>query len=155
MNNNGKQRKKTVIRVIFVVGLIGLAIASFIALKFYKGFFAPNVTDNEEYLYIYSNWEFEDIMVNVARLGVVKDTASFRWAADKMDYPSRVKAGKYKLESGMTNRTLLNKLGGGFQEPVNLRFENVRLRENFAALLANQLEPDSIAFINLFNSDSI
>src|SRR5690606_4214804 len=115
----------------------------------------PNVTDEEEYLYIHSDWDFEDIMTNVGQLRIVRDTASFRWAAEKMDYPQRIKAGRYKLERGMNNRTLINKLGGGFQDPVQLRFENVRLKENFAALLAEQLEPDSIAFISLFNDDSL
>ena len=72
-----------------------------------------------------------------------------------MDYPNRVKAGKYRLEPDMNNRTLINKLGGGIQEPVKLRFENIRLKENFAAHLAQQLEPDSIAFINLLNDESL
>lgn len=155
MNNNGKIKKKTIFRIILAIAAIAIVVTGFLAVKFYKGFFAPNITENEEYLYIYSDWEFEDVMASIAQLQVVNDTSSFRWAAEKMDYPERVKAGKYKLESGMTNRALLNKLGGGFQEPVNLRFENVRLKENFAALLANQLEPDSIAFINLLNSDSV
>lgn len=155
VNINRNKKKKTIVRIILTVVLISVVGACFIAVKYYKGFFAPNVTENEEYLYIHSGWEFEDVMGSIVQLQVVKDTTSFRWAAEKMDYPIRVKAGKYKLEPGMTNRVLLNKLGGGFQEPVNLRFENVRLKENFAALLANQLEPDSIAFISLLSSESI
>jgi len=148
---NKKKLRLTLLAIAFAAIIVG----GLVTYKYYKGFFAPNVTDNTEYLYIYSHWDFEDVMQSIGELQAVDDTASFRWAAGKMEYPERVKPGKYKLEPGMNNRTLINKLGGGFQEPVKLRFENVRLKENLAAVLANQLEPDSIAFINLLNNDSL
>lgn len=151
----GQKKNGIVIKIVLAVVVVGIAVGGFIAFKFYKGFFAPNVTDKEAYLYIHSDWDFEDLMASISALEIVTDTTTFRWAAEKMDYPGRVKAGRYKLEAGTNNRTLINKLGGGFQDPVQLRFENVRLKENFAALLANQLEPDSIAFINQLNSDSV
>jgi len=44
---------------------------------------------------------------------------------------------------------------GGLQEPVKLRFQNIRLKEDFAGFLATQLEPDSLSFINLLNSDTV
>jgi len=140
---------------LLIVAVVAITAGGLIALKYYKGFFAPSVTAENEYLYIYSHWDFEDVMTSIRELHVVEDTAAFRWAANKMEYPNRVKPGKYRLEPGMNNRTLINKLGGGLQEPVKLRFENVRLKENLAAVLANQLEPDSIAFINLLNDDSL
>ncbi len=150
-----KKKKNSLLKIVLVIAVLALVAGGIIAYKYYRGFFEPNVTAEEEYLYIYSHWDFEDVMSNIGELHLVDDTASFRWAAEKMDYPNRVKAGKYRLEPGMNNRTLINKLGGGFQEPVKLRFENIRLRENFAAHLASQLEPDSIAFINLLNDDSL
>ncbi|SFC21262.1 UPF0755 protein [Parapedobacter composti] len=150
-----KRRKKALFRILFIIAAIAIAIGGIIAYRYYKGLFAPNVTAEEEYLYVYTHWDFEDVMTSIGELHIVDDTASFRWAANKMEYPNRVKPGKYKLEPGMNNRTLLNKLGGGMQEPVKLRFENVRLKEHFAAILASQLEPDSIAFIDVLNNDSI
>lgn len=147
--------KKKLRITLLVIALVAILAGGLIAFKYYKGFFAPSVTGDADYLYVYSHWDFEDVVTSLGELNAVKDTAAFRWAASKMDYPGRVKAGKYKLDPGMNNRTLINRLGGGFQEPVKLRFENVRLKENLAAVLASQLEPDSIAFINLLNSDSI
>lgn len=150
-----KVKKGGLLKIILAVSAAVVVVGCIIAFKYYRGFFAPNVTANAEYLYIYSHWDFEDVIHNIGELHLVDDTATFRWAAKKMEYPGRVKPGKYKLDPGMNNRTLINKLGGGFQEPVKLRFENVRLKENLAAVLANQLEPDSIAFINLLNNDSL
>lgn len=140
---------------LLIIAVVAIIAGSVIGFKYYKGFFAPNVTAEAEYLYIYTHWDFEDVMTSIGELRAVKDTASFRWAANRMEYPSRVKPGRYRLEPDMDNRTLINRLGGGFQEPIRLRFENVRLKENLAAILANQLEPDSIAFINLLNDDSV
>lgn len=148
-------KKKKLGLLILAVAFVAIVTAGVIAYNYYKGFFAPNVTAESEYLYIYTHWGFEDVMTSVGELNAVNDTGSFRWAATKMDYPVRVKPGRYKLEPGMNNRTLINKLRGGFQDPVKLRFENVRLKENLASVLANQLEPDSIAFINLLNDESL
>ncbi len=150
-----QMKKKKIRLIVLVVAAVAMATAGVIGYRYYKGFFAPNVTAETEYLYIYTHWGFEDVMKSIGELHAVDDTAAFRWAATKMDYPTRVKPGKYRLEPGMNNRTLINRLGGGFQEPVKLRFENVRLKENLAATLAGQLEPDSIAFINLLNDDSL
>lgn len=134
--------------------VIVLAVGGTIAYRYYQAFFAPSVTADAEYLYIYSHWDFDDVMTNIGEIHAVEDTAVFRWAAERMDYPGRVKPGRYKLDAGMNNRTLINRLGGGFQEPVRLRFENVRLKENLAGLLARQLEPDSIDFINMLNDST-
>src|SRR5690606_29389414 len=148
-------KKKGTLITLGVVAVLALVIGGVIAYKYYKSFFAPSVTADAEYLYVYTHWDFEDVMTSIGELHAVADTAAFRWAATKMDYPGRVKPGKYKLEAGMNNRTLINRLGGGFQEPVRLRFENVRLKENLASVLAKQLEPDSIAFVNALNDDSL
>ncbi|MGK6351022.1 endolytic transglycosylase MltG [Parapedobacter sp. DT-150] len=150
-----EKKKKGSVRVLLLIAAVVVVAGGIVAYRYYKGFFAPNVTAETEYLYVYTHWDFEDVMTSIGELHAVEDTAAFRWAATKMDYPTRVKPGKYKLEPGMNNRTLVNKLGGGFQEPVNLRFENVRLKENLAAVLAGQLEPDSLAFINLLNNDTL
>jgi conserved hypothetical protein, YceG family len=150
-----KTRKKSNYRILLIVAAVILVVGGVVAYRYYKGFFAPNVSAEEEYLYVYSHWDFEDLMSSIGELHIVEDTASFRWAAEKMEYPARVKPGKYKLEPGMNNRTLINKLGGGLQEPVQLRFDNVRLKENLAGVLAGQLEPDSIAFVSMLNNDSL
>src|SRR5690606_26384645 len=150
-----KTRKKSNYRILLIVAAVILVVGGVVAYRYYKGFFAPNVSAEEEYLYVYSHWDFEDLMSSIGELHIVEDTASFRWAAEKMEYPARVKPGKYKLEPGMNNRTLINKLGGGLPEPVQLRFDNVRLKENLAGVLAGQLEPDSIAFVSMLNNDSL
>ncbi|MEH6306456.1 endolytic transglycosylase MltG [Olivibacter sp. CPCC 100613] len=142
-------------RVISIILIIALLAGSVIAYTYYKRYFAPNVTDAEEYLYVRTGATFNDLLEDLGEKNIVSDTASFRWAAEKMEYPSRIKPGKYKLKKGANNRTLINMLGGGFQEPVKLRFQNIRLRDQFAGYIATQIEPDSTLLIALLNSDTL
>jgi len=156
MDTLAKQKKKTFKkRLIAAVLVIILLAGTAIAYTYYKRYFAPNVTDVEEYAYIRTGATFEDVMQEMAEKDLLNDTASFRWAAEKMEYPVRVKPGKYRLQKGMNNRTLINMLGGGFQEAVKLRFQNIRLKDQFAGYLATQIEPDSNMLVALMNSDTL
>ncbi|SEN49571.1 UPF0755 protein [bacterium A37T11] len=148
-------KKKRILRLLAGVVFAVLLAGGVVAYKMYIRFLAPSVTESQPYLYIHTGTSFEEVMQELAQKNIVEDTASFHWAANWMKYPSRVKPGKYKLSKGMNNRRLINMLGGGFQEPVHLRFQNIRLKEEFAGFLGTQLEPDSIAMINMLNSDSL
>ncbi len=47
----------------------------------------------------------------------------------------------------MSNRSLINMLKAGNQEPVTLNFHNLRLKEQFAGFVSKKLEPDSVSSI--------
>lgn len=145
------KKKSTTIKIIAAVLGVALLVGGLVAYRYYKGFFAPNTGEEDVYLYIRTGSGFEDVMASVVAEELVTDTVTFRWAAEQMDYPGRVKPGRYRIAPNTNNRTLINMLGGGFQEPVRVRFDNIRLKESFAAALEKQLEPDSLAFVNLLN----
>lgn len=146
--NKGKKILLALVLAVIVTGGI-------FAYRYYNRYFAPNVTDSQSYLYVSTGSTIDSVINNLAEHDILKDTATFRWAAYKMEYPGRVKAGKYKLTQGMNNRQLINMLGGGFQEPVQLRFQNIRLKGDFAAFVASKLEPDSTNLMDLFNDSSL
>jgi len=148
--------KKTLAKRIVSISLVILLLmGTVIGYTYYRRYFAPNVTDTEDYLYISTGSTFDDIVREAGEKNILSDTTSFRWAAEQMDYPARIKPGKYRLQKGMNNRTLINMLGGGFQEPVKLRFQNMRLKDQFAGYIATQIEPDSTTLITLINSDTL
>jgi len=155
MHTQPKKKNSPVKKIILAFILLLVAAGAILAYTYYKRYFAPNVTDSGDYLYVKTGAQFEDLMLELGEKNMLRDTASFRWAAVNMEYPSRIKPGKYKLNKSMNNRTLINMLGGGFQEPVKLRFQNIRLKEQFAGFLATQIEPDSTSLINLMNSDTL
>lgn len=153
VNKNAKKRFP--IRAILLALAICAVVAGYVAFRLYTAFFSSNVTKNHEYLYVRTGWTFEEVFNEISEKGIVENPKTFRWAAEKMDYPSRVKAGKFRLEPGMNNRTLINKLGGGLQEPVRIRFEHLRLKEDLAGLIATQLEADSTAIFNLLHDGAV
>ncbi|HVW96305.1 MAG TPA: endolytic transglycosylase MltG [Mucilaginibacter sp.] len=146
-SSGGTLRKFVVIMVIILLIAIG-----FTGLNYYLKYYTPNVTDSQQYLYIHNGATFNDVYKTVQEQGIVKDTASFYKAAENMNYVTRVKPGRYHLLKGMSNRRLINMLASGTQEPVNLSFHNIRLKEDFAAFVAKRIEPDSTAIIRLLDS---
>lgn len=151
MSNETKKlsgTQKAIFLSIFVLIVVGLVFG----MRFYKTYFAGNITANQKFLYIRTGAKLEDVYQEVENKHIVDDLVTFKVAANKMDLSSRLKPGRYKLSRGMNNRTLINKIKSGNQEPVNLKYQNLRTKEEFAGYLSKQLEPDSAAFIKLLDS---
>jgi UPF0755 protein len=119
--------------------------------NYYMKFVGPSVTDNEEYLYIKTGSTFADVYNTIETKEIVKNPEVFKWVAETMDYHT-IKPGKYKLESGMSNRKLINMLKSGNQEAVTLRFKSFRLKEDLAKYLSTQIEADSVSIVRLLDS---
>ena len=150
-----KKSVKTSTKIVLAVILLLVIALGVIGLKFYKVYFAPNVTDNQKYLYIKTGSKLDDLFEEVKEKNLLKDIGSFSQAAAKMELATRLKPGRYKLTKGMNNRSLLNMIKSGNQEPVKLKFHNLRKKENFAAYLGANLEADSMAFIQVLDSAAL
>ncbi len=145
--STGSTRKFMIaLAVIILIGLGGTIIF------YYLRYFGPNVTDNEKYLYIRTGAGYDEVYKKIRDEKIVKDTTTFNWAAHNMKYVGKVKPGKYRLTPGMSNRKFINMLLAGNQEPVQLSFRGLRLKEQFAAFVAKNLEPDSAAIMQLLDS---
>jgi UPF0755 protein len=131
--------------VIIVLSLAGTGIF------YYLRFFGPNVTDKQEYLYIKTGSTLNDVFKTINEQGIVKDTTSFLQSAQSMKYV-KVKPGKYRLKSGMSNRNFINMLKSGNQEPVTLAFHNIRLKDQFAGFVSKKIEADSVSIVRLLDS---
>lgn len=143
------------IQIFAVLALLSLAVAGFYGLKFYKDYFAGNVTDHEKYLYIKTNGTYAALLDSLTQKDILINLNSFKTAAHKMNLPKNLKPGRYSLKAGMNNRTLINKLKSGNQDPVQLKFQNIRKKANFAAYLATNMEADSLAFIKVLDSAAL
>jgi UPF0755 protein len=148
-SSGGTFRKFIVALVIIIIIAIG-----FTGLNYYLKYFGPNVTDKQEYLYIHTGSDFNDVYKTICSQDIVKDTTTFYSAAENMNYINRVKPGRYHLHEGMSNRRLINMLASGTQEPVTVSFHNLRLKEQFAGFVSKKIEPDSTAIIRLLDSAS-
>ena len=144
--------KKNTLKIAGILLVIALIIAGYFGLKIYSTYFAANVTDKQKYLYVKTGYVFEDLITDLRHQDVLNDIGTFWEAAEKMNLQGPLKPGKYRLTEGMNNRTLINMLKAGNQEPVKLKFQNLRQVENLASLLAKNLEPDSVSFMRLLDS---
>ncbi|WP_316787876.1 endolytic transglycosylase MltG [Pedobacter frigoris] len=153
--NEEKKGLKPVTKAILAILLVVLVIGGYYGLKFYKVYFAPNITGNEKYLYVRTGYTLDDVFKELKHKDILTDVGSFSQAAAKMELARSLKPGRYKVSKGMNNRSLINMLKAGNQDPVKLKFQNIRKKENFAGYLSRNLEPDSLAFISLLDSASL
>jgi len=147
-----KQKMSNGKKAAIIVAALVILIGGYFALNLYKVYFAPNVTENQKYLYIKTGSNYDSLVDNLKNKDILKSISSFATAAGKMNLPNNVKPGRYRLKKGMTNRALINMIKAGNQEPVKLKFQNIRKKENFAAYLASNLEADSLSFISVLDS---
>jgi len=150
-----KKNMSTGKKVAIIVALVVILIAGYFALNIYRLYFAPNITENQKYLYIKTGSSYDDLLAEIKKKDLVKSIGTFTAAATKMNLATSVKPGRYRLKKGMTNRTLINMIKAGNQDPVKLKFHNIRKKENFAAYLASNLEADSLSFINVLDSTAL
>lgn len=146
--SNGGTFKKFITALVLLVFIVLAGTVVF----YYLRYFGPSVTANEEYLYVHTGEGFSSVYKTIREKKMVKDSTYFLWAAQNMKYEGRVKPGRYRLKPGMSNRSLINMLASGSQEPVNFAFHNIRLKEQFAAFAGKKLEPDSTTIIHLLDS---
>lgn len=147
-----KIRKQKNIKTLIIFASVILAIAGYFGFTFYQNYFAPNVTSSQKYLYVRTGYVFENLVTELKNKAILDDHGTFSNAAEKMSLQGALKPGRYRLKKGMNNRTLINTLKAGNQEPVKLKLQNVRKKENLANLLAKNLEMDSASFMNLLDS---
>ncbi|WP_316825139.1 endolytic transglycosylase MltG [Pedobacter miscanthi] len=150
-----KKTMSTGKKAAIVIALIVILIAGYFALNIYRLYFAPNITENQKYLYIKTGSSYDDLLAEIKKKDLVKNIGAFTAAAGKMNLATNVKPGRYRLTKGMTNRSLINLIKAGNQDPVKLKFHNIRKKENFAAYLASNLEADSLSFINVLDSTAL
>jgi UPF0755 protein len=133
------------------IGLLILALGLFAAYKV----FGPNTgqLSQGEYLYIRTGATYEDVRRSLQEGDYLGDMWSFELLAKQAGYPARVKAGKYKINRGMSNYNIVRVLRSGRQTPVKLVINKVRTKQDIARLIGTQLEADSNKLLQLL-SDS-
>ena len=136
-------KRKIGLAIVLIVAAFGL----YFTYIFYRVFFLPNTTfeNRKSYVFISTGSDIDALLIELAPL--IKSTDDFRLAAEKKGYASRIRAGKYALDKGMSNNDIINRLRGK-SLPVRVTFNNQERLEDLAGRLAQQLETDSLAFLN-------
>ncbi|MBR4440843.1 MAG: endolytic transglycosylase MltG [Bacteroidales bacterium] len=145
--------KKT-LKIILAVLAVGLVAAGMVGYSFYKRIYAPNIyVKQSKYLYIADNSDFNAVKDSLFSNFRVNDPDAFVWVAEKKNYPSKIRGGRYKITDGMSNNQIVNLLRSGNQEPVRVTFNNLRTIRQLCSKISHQLPIDSTYLYNLLTND--
>lgn len=122
------------------------------ALFLYYVLLSPNITlmkREQAYVFIGTEGTYEGVLASLDTTIVIKSKFTFKLTSDLLNYPKHIRAGKYKIHSGMSNVALFKLLRSGKQTPVNLVFNSTRTKEQFAERISEQLEvkKDSLHYL--------
>jgi UPF0755 protein len=131
------------------LALIGLTVLAWFANKIYSRVYTSNVRihGDRTHICIPTGASFEEVVSLLSSGGFIRDASSFRWVAEQMNYPRQIKPGRYKLSSGMSNRSLVSKLRSGDQDPVRITIGVMRTVQELAGLVSRKIEADSASLV--------
>ena len=133
---NMKMKKLILFGLLLLVVVIGAC-----GTTVYMICYQPNFqVKGKKYIYIYEdNKNFESLCKVLQDSTDCRHFQLFKILADYRGYPENMKSGRYAIEPGMNNLTLLNRLRLGQQTPVRITFNNVRLMTDLISRLTGQL----------------
>ena len=140
---------KKILLILLIVVVVGGAIAAWM---FFGS--ATNFEGKKETLYIRSDAATKEaVLDSLISNKIIKNKAAFNQVADRLDYWSRIKPGKYEIKSGTNLLNIVRMLRNGQQTPVNLVITKLRTRGDLARLVGNKFETDSAAMMAFLNNE--
>lgn len=129
-----------IIAIVLILGII-------IGYPYYKNNYSSNVNQTTA-IYIPTHATYSQVRTLI--MPYLKDINSFDKIAKSLKYPENIKAGKYKINKGESNKKIIRRLFLGEQEEVHLRIKSYNDMYELASDLGKNLESDSLTFINYF-----
>ena len=145
------QRKNILLKLI--IGFTGLLILGFLTATYIL--YAPNLKSVKEdtYLYIPDYYSFDQVVEQLKEKAKIANTYTLVFVSKRLKYHTHIRPGRYSITKGMSNFALIRKLRGGAQDPLMLRFNSLRTKEQLAGRLGSLLMADSMSIITLLNDE--
>jgi len=155
MPEKARKSTKAVWKILLATVVLAGLVGGFVGFRVYRTFAEPSVTAEREFLHIPTGATYADVLQTLRDGRIVRDVEAFDFVARTMKYPDLVKPGRYRLADGMTNRALVSKLRTGDRDAVRFRFQNIRLKDDFAGVLGRHFEADSLVFSRMLNDTAL
>ena len=132
--------------VIFL--LVFTMLLSSFAFYGYQILYSPNLLVNQEdkILVIDKDETFKSLQNKLYKDNFLQDPVSFGFLARLMDYDKAIKPGRFLIEKNMTNLQAIRMLRVAEQVPVNITFNNIRLKEDIAGKITQNIELSEAEF---------
>ncbi|MDR1746949.1 MAG: endolytic transglycosylase MltG [Tannerella sp.] len=147
MNRAKSSVRKAIFAIAAAVLLLLAGAGGYVCYVLFTPNFSPAQT---QYIYIYPEKDFSDLCRQLQEAGC-SHIESFRKATQLLNYQDELKTGRYAIHSGLNNYSLLKDLRRGEQAPVRITFNNIRLKEDLAERLSEQLMLDDNELLVLMN----
>lgn len=141
--------------------IIGMVVSTILLVSFsfyaYQMLMTPNVLvdQRQRILLIPTDADFKDVQDMLIEEEYVNDILSFSVLSKLMKYDQYVKPGRYLLSSDMSNLEAIRHLRSGKQEPVDVTFNNIRLKPELAEKITAYLEADADEFLALIEDSAV
>jgi UPF0755 protein len=106
-------------------------------------------------LFIPEKSTYESVLDTLKKHDLVRDPLSFRFLAKVLNYPAKIRPGRYVIHSEMGNWELVRKLRNGRQDAYKVVINNFRLKEDIAGRISHQTDYDSAAIYAILDSTEI
>lgn len=146
-------------RIISIVVLILLVVASGVGYYFYKVFLGPNINANPEsatykYLYVRPNDTWNDVITQLDTNKWVNDVDFLQKCIEYLEKEAP-ECGKYDLEPNLGNRNFVNRLAYGLSNKAKFQLKMTRYTPWVARNLSRQLPLDSAELVDVFLADTL
>ena len=149
-----KKRKRLLLGMV----VFSVLLTSF-SFYFYQLFYGANVlteeNDRMQIILIDNDDNFDSVRNYLYDRKIIQDALSFSFVAKTLGYQDLVKPGLYELEPKLTNLETVRKLRAGDQIPVEITFNNIRLKEELAGKITRNIGLDSLTLLNKLNDPAI
>ena len=133
-------------RILVAIAVLGVLVAAYFSYYVYSTMLVDNTAfeENEVYIYIPTNSSYQDVREMV--FPYLKDMDTFDALANRKQYVSHIKPGRYVIRKGMSNNDIINSIRSN-NLPIKLSFNNQETLQDLAGRIAIQIEADSAAIL--------
>ena len=143
--------KKTFSAILLLISALAAILGYWIALK---PNFGSDVESGDNFIYIkHDNTSIDSIRNMLIKRGVLKNTFTFSLMARIYRPKEHIKAGAYRIGSGVSNIRFLNNIYKGYQTPIKLNIPSVRLKSQLVTRICKQTNIDSLRLQHLLGDE--
>ena len=137
-------------RIVILIVALGLIFMGSFSLYVYKVMFKSNTSFDEKSkdLYIKTGTSYNQLLNQLD--SYLLNVDDFDVLAKRKKY--NVRPGKYQIKNGMNNNEIINSLRSN-NITVNVIYNNIVDLNDLAGKISNQIEADSISFLNSFKTE--
>lgn len=147
-----KTKRKTLFIYLLILIFIVIGGSSYFLYTLLSTSFDINKT---VHIYIDYNKNYESILTQLDTTAHIQNIEHFKKLSDFLKYPENIKTGRYKIEPNSDIRKLLKDLEAGHQSPIQLKFNNIRLKVDLAERLSQQLMLSKDEILGALNDSAI